>query len=167
VLYFQLLLFGVGIGVVSGMLGIGGGIILVPGLMLLFGYSQQEAQGTSLAALIPPIGIFAAMVYWQNGYVKIPVAGAVAAGFMIGALGGALLVSRMPVDWLRLGFGALLLYLGCSFVFVGFPPRTFSAAALPAGLAAVLSAIGAWLRGRRMAARMNLPPPDGHTEYHI
>ena len=165
--YFQLLLFGACIGVISGMLGIGGGIILVPGLMLLFGFSQQEAQGTSLAALIPPIGIFAAMVYWQHGFVKIPVAGAVAAGFMIGALGGALLVPRLPLDWLRLGFGALLLYLGCSFVFVGFPPRNFSAAALPAGLAAVLVAIGAWLRGKRIPARAKLPPPDGQTEYHI
>ena len=112
--YFQLLLFGVFIGVISGMLGIGGGIILVPGLMLLFGFTQQEAQGTSLAALIPPIGIFAAMVYWQHGFVKIPVAAAVAAGFMIGALGGALVVPRMPVDWLRLGFGVLLLYLSQS-----------------------------------------------------
>ena len=166
-LYFQLLLFGACIGVISGMLGIGGGIILVPGLMLLFGYSQQEAQGTSLAALIPPIGIFAAMVYWQHGLVKIPVAAAVAAGFMIGAFGGALLVPRVPVDWLRLGFGALLLYLGCSFVFAGFPPRTFSAAALPAGVAAILAAIGAWLRGKQMPARMKLPPPDGQTEYHI
>ena len=166
-LYVQLLLFGVCIGVMSGMLGIGGGIILVPGLILLFGFTQQEAQGTSLAALIPPIGIFAAMVYWQHGFVKVPVAGAVAAGFMIGALGGALLVPRMPVDWLQFGFGALLLYLGCSFVFAGFPPRSFSAAALPAGLAAVLVAIGAWLRGKRMPARMKLPPPDSQTEYHI
>ncbi|MBW8883531.1 MAG: sulfite exporter TauE/SafE family protein [Planctomycetia bacterium] len=166
-LYFQLLLFGVGIGVISGMLGIGGGIILVPGLMLLFGFTQQEAQGTSLAALIPQIGIFAAMVYWQHGFVRIPVAAAVAAGFMIGAYGGALVVPRISVDWLRLGFGALLLYLGCSFVFVGFPPKTFSAAALPAGLAAVLAAIGAWLRGKRIPSRMKLPPPDGQTEYHI
>src|SRR5438034_10904108 len=102
VFYFQLLLFGACIGVVSGMLGIGGGIILVPGLMLLFGYSQQEAQGTSLAALIPPIGIFAAIVYYQNDYVKIPVAAAVAGGFMIGAFFGALLVPRVSIEWLRL-----------------------------------------------------------------
>jgi len=106
--------------------------------MLLFGYSQQEAQGTSLAALIPPIGIFAALVYYQNNYVKIPVAAAVAAGFMIGAFFGALLVPRVPIEWLRLAFGGLLLYLGCSFVLFGFPPKGFSAAALPAGLAALL-----------------------------
>ena len=166
-LYVNLLAFGVCVGVVSGMLGIGGGIILVPGLMLLFRFSQQEAAGTSLAALIPPIGIFAAMVYYQNNLVKIPVATAVAAGFMVGAYFGALLVPKMPVDWLRLGFGGLLLYLGCSFAFFGFPPKSVSLAALPAGIAAVLTAIGAWLRGRRAAAGMKLPRPDGQTEYHI
>ncbi len=163
-LYFQLLLFGVCIGVISGMLGIGGGIILVPGLMLLFGFTQQEAQGTSLAALIPPIGIFAAMVYWQNGYVRIPPAIAVAMGFMIGATGGALLLRHIPTDWLRLGFGALLLYVGFTFVFA---PKTTTMAALPAGLTAFFAIIGAWLRGKRAPTRMNLPPPDGHTEYHI
>jgi hypothetical protein len=168
VLYMQLLLFGACIGVMSGMLGIGGGIILVPGLMLLFSFSQEEAQGTSLAALIPPIGIFAAMVYYQSGYVKIPVAAAVAVGFMLGAFGGALLVPRVPIEWLRLGFGALLLYLGCSFVFFGFPPKSVSMAALPAGIAALLVAIGAWLRGKkRPAVIAKLPPPDERTEYHI
>jgi uncharacterized membrane protein YfcA len=175
VLYVQLLLFGVCIGVVSGLLGIGGGIILVPGLMLLFGFSQQEAQGTSLAALIPPIGIFAALVYYRNGDVKIPVAGAVAAGFMLGALIGALFVRKVPVDWLRLGFGALLLYVGFSFVLAPLlavlapklAPKTTVMAALPAGLAAFFALIGAWLRGKHRAARASLPPPDRQTEYHI
>ena len=162
-LYVQLLLFGACIGVISGMLGIGGGVILVPGLMLLFSFSQQEAQGTSLAAMIPPIGIFAAMVYYRNGDVKIPVAAAVAGGFMIGALGGALLVKRVPVDWLRLGFGVLLLYVGFSFVFA---PKTTVMSALPAGLASFFAAIGAWLRGKR-ATTARLPPPDERHEYHI
>src|SRR4051812_27912911 len=171
VLYFELLLFGACIGVISGMLGIGGGIILVPGLMLLFGFSQQEAQGTSLAALIPPIGIFAAMVYWQHGFVKIPVAAAVAGGFMLGALVGALLVAGipgwlppLPISWLQLGFGALLLYVGFSFVL---PPKSGVAAALPAGLAAFFALIGGWLRGKQQSVRPNLPPPDRQTEYHI
>jgi uncharacterized protein len=167
VFYVQLLLFGACIGVISGLLGIGGGIILVPGLMLLFGFSQQEAQGTSLAAMIPPIGIFAAMVYYQNGYVKIPVATAVAAGFMVGAYFGALLLPRVPVIGLRLAFGGLLLYVGCTFVFGVASPKGASLAALPAGVAAVMVAIGAWLRGKRVAAKAKLPRPDGDTEYHI
>lgn len=166
-LYAELLLFGACIGFISGMLGIGGGIILVPGLMLLFQFTQEEAQGTSLAALIPPIGIFAAIVYYNNDLVKIPVATAVAAGFMVGAYFGALMVPKMPIEWLRLAFGGLLLYLGCSFVFFGFPPKSVSLAALPSGIAALLTALAAWLRGRRAAAGMKLPSPDEHTEYHI
>jgi uncharacterized membrane protein YfcA len=167
VLYVFLVLFGAAIGFISGMLGIGGGVILVPGLMLLFGFTQQEAQGTSLAALIPPIGIFAAMVYYQHGYIKIPFAAAVAAGFMLGAYGGALLLPRIPLPILRLAFGTLLLYVGSSFVFVGFPPKTTFAAALPAGIAAVLAALGAWLGGKRPTRAVSLHAPDGQTEYHI
>lgn len=161
-----LFLFGIGVGVVSGLLGIGGGIVLVPGLMLLFQFTQQQAQGTSLAAMIPPIGIFAALVYYRNGDVQLPVAGAIAAGFMLGALLGALLVSRVPVTWLQLGFGGLLLYLGFKFVLGDFLPKQ-AAAALPAGLAALFAAVGGWLRGRRATVAAKLPPPDSHTEYHI
>lgn len=65
--WFLLLAFGVCVGILGGLLGIGGGVVLVPGLILLFGFSQQEAQGTSLAVMIPPIGLFAAMVYYQHG----------------------------------------------------------------------------------------------------
>src|SRR5687768_7893067 len=83
-----LLAFGMAIGTVSGLLGIGGGILLIPGLMLLFGHSQQEAQGTSLAAMIPPIGLFAALVYYRAGHVQLPVAGMIALGFAVGAYFG-------------------------------------------------------------------------------
>jgi uncharacterized membrane protein YfcA len=166
VLYAQLFLFGVCIGIFSGLFGIGGGIVLVPGLVLLFHFSQQEAQGTSLAALSVPILIFAALVYYQNGKVQLPVVAAVALGMMIGAVIGAVLVTRLPVAWLQFGFGGLLLYLGFKFVLGDLVPKHF-AAALPAGLAAVLAAIGGWMRGRRAAAAARLPPPDSHTEYHI
>ena len=160
-----LFLFGVAVGVISGLFGIGGGIVLVPGLVLLFQFSQQEAQGTSLAAFIAPIGLFAAIVYYQNGHVRLPVAAAVALGLMSGALVGALLVSRVSAHWLQFGFGGLLLYLGFRFVLSGFlPPQ---AAALPAGLAAIILAIGGWLRGRRAAIDNKLPPPDEQHEYHI
>jgi uncharacterized protein len=163
--YSLLLLFGACVGVLSGMLGIGGGIVLVPGLYLLFGFSQQQAQGTSLAALSMPIFVAAAVVYYRYEYVKVPETAAVAVGLMIGAYGGALLVPYVPVTWLRLAFGALLLYVGLLYVFGPYLPR--SAAALPLGVAAILAAIGGWLRGRRARAALKLPPPDGHTEYHI
>jgi len=164
-LWFWLLVFGVAIGVVSGLLGIGGGILLIPGLMLLFGYSQAEAQGTSLAVMIPPIGIFAAMVYYQHGFVRLPVIGLIAVGFMIGAYFGARLVPHIPPTYLRLAFGVLLLYLGFTFVFN--PSDSRSNVALPAGLAAALSTFAAWLLRRRITNKMTLPPPSGDHEYHI
>jgi uncharacterized protein len=167
--YLQLLAFGIFVGVISGMLGIGGGIVLVPGLMLLFGFTYPEACGTSLAAMVPPIGIFAALVYYQNNYVKLPVAAAVAVGIMVGAYLGARLVPYVRVEWLGLAFGGLLLYLGSRFVlnFIFGQDLPKHVAALPAGLAATALAIAAWLRGRRPFAMEKLPPPDGHTEYHI
>lgn len=164
-LWIWLLLFGVAIGVLSGLLGIGGGILLIPGLMLLFGYSQVEAQGTSLAVMIPPIGIFAAMVYYQHGFVRLPVVGLIAAGFMTGAYFGARIVPHVSPAHLRLAFGVLLLYLGFSFVFN--PGERRTGVALPAGVAAVLSALAARFLRRRMAPRTNLPPPGGDQEYQI
>jgi len=164
-LWFWLLLFGVAIGVVSGLLGIGGGILLIPGLMLLFGYSQVEAQGTSLAVMIPPIGIFAAMVYYQHGFVRLPVVGLIAVGFMIGAYFGARLVPHVSPTHLRLAFGVLLLYLG--FVFVFNPSDSRTGVALPAGVAAVLAAFATRFMQWRIRPKTALPPPSGDHEYHI
>ena len=170
-LYFQLLLFGACVGIVSGMLGIGGGIILVPGLILLFDFSQREAQGTSLAALSIPIFIFAAAVYYKYGHVRLPATGAVAAGIMVGAFAGAILVSKLPpfsIVWLRLAFGGLLLYIGGLFVFQFAYGRDLPrfVTALPAGISLLILAVAAWIRGKRPAS-IKLPPPDAQMEYHI
>ena len=72
-------------GVLSGVIGIGGGVIIVPVLVLLFGMSQHHAQGTTLALLIPPIGILAAWTYYKAGYVDLRVAALVAVGFFAGS----------------------------------------------------------------------------------
>ena len=153
--YCWLFLFGASVGTVSGLLGIGGGVLLVPGLMLLFGFSQSEAQGTSLAVLIPPIGIFAALVYIQHGYVKLPVAGWVAFGFAVGAFLGAKLVPHLSPEFLRVSFGGLLLYLGFTFVFSSGSPRPQTA--LPAGLAT----LAAWVVSRvsRQPPKPDRTPP--------
>jgi uncharacterized membrane protein YfcA len=158
-----LFFFGAGVGALSGLLGIGGGIVLVPGLVLLFGFSQQEAQGTSLAALIPPIGLFAALVYYQNGYVRLSVVGLVALGFLIGAYGGAHLVPRLPAEALRGAFGVLLLFLGFTLLVSPHQPRP--AAALPAGVATLGSALLARVWKARKLEKPR-PPGDG-IEYHI
>ncbi len=61
-------------GILSGLIGIGGGVMIVPSLIFLFGFSQLEAQGTTLGLLVPPIGILAAWTYYQQGYVNLKVA---------------------------------------------------------------------------------------------
>src|SRR5580658_5581439 len=132
--------------------------------MLLFGFNQIEAQGTSLA--IVPIGIFAALVYYQNGMVRLPVVGFIALGFVAGACLGARLVPHLPIEPLRLAFGALLLYVGFVFVIGARTPRP--AVALPAGVAAALAFLVGWLiRRRRRTPRPPPEPPTAEREYYI
>src|SRR5258708_27914348 len=102
------LLTGFVVGVVSGMLGIGGAVILIPTLVFLFKFSQAQAAGTSIGALVPPIGIFAAIQYWRNGYLDVRVAALIAGGFVFGALAGATAVPPVPQIWLKRAFATLL-----------------------------------------------------------
>jgi uncharacterized membrane protein YfcA len=141
-LFVGLLGFGLVVGVLSGLLGIGGGILLVPGLVVLFGIGQTEAQGTSLAVLALPVLGFAAMVYYQAGYIRMPVAGIIALGFVVGAYGGARLVPYVNIAMLRFVFGVLLLYVGI--LFVTDQRRVSTRAALPTGVAAIATAMAAY-----------------------
>lgn len=105
-------LLGIAAGTLSGLIGIGGGIIIVPALVFIFGFSQHEAQGTTLALLVPPIGILAAWVYYRQGYVNIPVAASVCAGFVLGGLAGGRLATGLSSVLLERIFGAALLIIG-------------------------------------------------------
>lgn len=86
---FGLLLLGLFAGWLSGMVGIGGGVIIVPALVFLFAFSFRTAQGTSVAALAPPIGLMAAFVYYKQGNVDVKAAALIALGFFIGGFLGA------------------------------------------------------------------------------
>ena len=81
-----LIVLGVAAGVLSGLVGIGGGILLVPGLVFLIGLTQHQAQGTTLALMVPPVGIVAAWAYWRQGYVDLRIAALIGLGFVIGTL---------------------------------------------------------------------------------
>ena len=106
------LLLGLTAGAFSGVVGIGGGIIIVPALVLFFGMSQHLAQGTTLAIMVPPIGILAAWTYYNQGYVDIKVALLVAAGFLIGGLIGAKLAVYLPNHVLKKIFAFVLFAIG-------------------------------------------------------
>lgn len=95
-MWWVLLLIGIVAGIVSGLVGVGGGVIVVPALIMILGFSQKMAQGTTLAMLIPPIGIFAAITYYKNGNVDVRAAIFIILGFIFGSVVGSLLVARLP-----------------------------------------------------------------------
>ena len=102
---------GIFAGTMSGLIGIGGGIIIVPALIYLFGYSQHAAQGTTLAMLVPPIGILAALTYYKQGHVNLPVAGLICLGFVLGGYLGAQVAVGLSEAILRKVFGVCLLMI--------------------------------------------------------
>jgi uncharacterized protein len=110
-------LLGLVAGVLSGMIGIGGGVIIVPALVFGFGFGQHEAQGTTLALLVPPIGLAAAWVYYRNGYVNLEAAILVCAGFILGALIGARWATALSNLALERVFGVALLAIGAKMLF--------------------------------------------------
>lgn len=142
-----LLALGLAIGLVSGMVGIGGGIFLVPALVLLFGLSQHEAQGTSIAVLVLPVGIFAALEYWRRGHVHASVVLAISAGFVAGAFLGALLAGHLGANLLRRLTGFLMLFVALQMLLTAREaPRV--RAILPVALAAAAVGLLGWIERR-------------------
>lgn len=111
------IVIGVLVGAFSGLVGIGGGVLLVPILVYFFKFSQQLAQGTTLALLLPPIGILAVWEYYKKGFVDIRVAMLLAVGFIIGSFFSAKLAVNIPEAVLQRIFGILLLIIGIKFFF--------------------------------------------------
>ena len=104
-----LVLIGAAAGVLAGMFGIGGGLIIVPALVILYGFKQHAAVGTSLGALLLPVGALSAWVYWRNGNVNVLYSVLLAAGLLVGGYVGAKLVEPVSDLALRRMFGAFLL----------------------------------------------------------
>jgi uncharacterized membrane protein YfcA len=105
------LALGVVIGIISGLVGIGGGALLVPALVLFYGMTQHRAQGTSLGALLLPIGIFAFWRYYKDGNVDLRLAILVAIGFAGGAWLGGGWAQSISEAALRRGFALLLIVI--------------------------------------------------------
>ncbi len=105
----SLLIVGLAAGILSGLLGIGGGILIVPCLVWFFGLSQHTAQGTTLALMVPPIGLLAAWTYYRHGYVDLRVAVLVGLGFLLGGLVGARCATAIDELLLRRLFGIMML----------------------------------------------------------
>ena len=107
-----MLLVGIVVGVFSGVVGIGGGILFVPALVWLLGMNQHKAQGTSFGALLAPVGLFAFFEYYRKGNADIRVAALLGLGFLIGGYFGAVGAQHISELWLRRIFAITLIAVG-------------------------------------------------------
>jgi len=110
------LILGLLAGALSGLVGLGGGFVIVPALVFIFGFSQHQAQGTTLALLVPPIGILAAWTYYRQGFVDVRVAALIAAGFVVGSFLGARHAMTLSNETLEKVFGVALVLIGLKMI---------------------------------------------------
>jgi uncharacterized membrane protein YfcA len=146
---------GLVIGSVSGVMGIGGGVLLVPALIWLCHFEPNKAAGTTLAVLIPPIGLPAAWRAYHAHYVDLSAALWIAAAFTIGAYASRGLVDYIPDFWFRLSFGLLMIIVAVRFMLSADSEVASAAAGLGAALAAWLVFLAL-----KVLARRHLPRPD-------
>src|SRR5262245_16008873 len=151
------LAIGLVIGSVSGTLGIGGGVLLMPALIWLVGFDHPKAVGTTLAILAFPIGLWPTVwEYYRQGMIDghdLKVALWIAGGFAVGAYAGASVVTYLPRTALQVGFGLLLVYIGTRFVVNSRDETAGAFAGLVASALAWGSYLGLRLLGERHAAR--------------
>jgi uncharacterized membrane protein YfcA len=110
--FIILVLIGLAAGLLSGIFGIGGGVIIVPALVYLLDFTQHKATGTSLAVLLPPIGLVAVLEYYRHGHVDLRAAIIIALAALAGAGIGAVLANKMSGPLLRLLFGIFVVSTG-------------------------------------------------------
>lgn len=113
----MLVIIGIIVGGLSGMLGIGGGIFMIPAMVYILGFSQHQAVGTSLAVMLPPIGIFAAYNYYKSGHVNLTYALILAVTFMIGSYLTSKIALQIPEQSLKKFFAVVLILVGIKMLF--------------------------------------------------
>jgi hypothetical protein len=112
-----LLIIGLGAGILSGMVGIGGGIVLVPALVMLLHFNQHQAQGTVLAMLMFPVVALGVLNYYKSGFVDFKVAILLGLGFVLGSWLGSKLAVQTPEFWLKKVFGVIILLISLKMIF--------------------------------------------------
>jgi uncharacterized protein len=105
---FGFAILGIAAGTASGLLGIGGAVIIIPALVFIFGFDQKMAQGTTLLLMVPPIGILAALQYYRAGHVDVKAGAIIAALFLVGGFLGAKLASLLDPGLMRKVFAVCL-----------------------------------------------------------
>src|SRR5262245_32521332 len=170
-------LIGLAIGGLSGLFGIGGGVLLVPALMWLCYLDQKKAAGTSLAILVPPIMLPAALEAWREDRVDLQAALWIAASYAVGSWGGQRLLTFIQpeaMSWLRVLFGLLMMYVAGRFILSSDSEALNAAAGLASAALAWVAYLGLRALGRHALAPSNLgdeirrrATSGDQTEYHI
>jgi uncharacterized membrane protein YfcA len=114
-----LIIIGILAGILSGFVGVGGGLIIVPALIYFLQYNQLQAQGTSLAVLLLPVGIMAVMHYFKAGHIQIPAALCIGLGFVFGAYFGSKIALTISIHQVKFFFGCLMLIMSIKMIFEG------------------------------------------------
>ena len=111
-----IIVIGIIAGAFSGFIGIGGGLIVVPALVFFLGFSQHEAQGTSLAMMLPPIGLLAVINYYKVGHVDFKVSIILAITFILGSYFGSKLAISMSAETIKKAFGIIIILVGIKMI---------------------------------------------------
>lgn len=109
---------GIAAGMLSGLVGIGGGIIIVPALVFFLSFSQKSAQGTSLGILLLPIGILAVLQYYKAGFVDVKTVWIVAIGFLAGSFFGSKIALSLPQETVKKIFAVFLILIALKMLFI-------------------------------------------------
>lgn len=112
-----LLLVGIAAGMLSGLVGVGGGIIIVPALVFFLGFSQKMAQGTSLGILLLPVGILAVVQYYKQGYIDWKVVLIISTAFLVGSYFGSKIALRLPQETIKKIFAVFMILIAIKLLF--------------------------------------------------
>jgi uncharacterized protein len=114
---------GIAAGILSGLVGVGGGIIIVPSLVYFLAFSQKTAQGTSLALIMLPVGIFGVLQYYKQGHVDFKIVGLLAIGFLAGSFFGSRIALSISQDMLKKVFAILMIIIAIKMLFLDKPKK--------------------------------------------
>lgn len=116
-----MILIGLFAGMLSGMVGVGGGIIIVPALIYFAGYTQHQAQGTSIGLILLPVGILAVMQYYKHGDINVPAVFMLAIGFVAGSFFGSRIALSLPEQTVKKIFAILMILIAVKMLFFDKP----------------------------------------------
>lgn len=125
------ILIGVIAGTLSGLVGIGGGIVIVPALVYLLGFSQKTAQGTSLGLILLPVGILGVMQYYKQGHIDLNVVWMLAIGFVIGGWLGGKIAVNLPQETVKKIFAVLMIIIALKMLFIDKAAKTSAKVTVP------------------------------------